>query len=382
MISLRQSYETAVINPGPLSTGIRAWSKAGPDAFPFSSLRSLCNAFHWPSQFIYTEERPSEIRPPRGPEKSWDGVVQGIARDEHYWYLNTADALWYFEDPKWCSGNGPKSLLVGQEAIVETENNDILYRFGGRQQLVDTDAAQGPKHLSAPALFGKLLLVPAEGFPLPEEQVLWVWVFSTETLGYLGRFSVEVPAPYEIPWCAVSQDGRLMYTSGFGELSLAGGMIKISTVRSIFIHRLPDLRQFTIDPTTGLPVQPSNDMAINAHWDPYYQFDKSTLIGTLKIIDPGGAEAFGRVQGGCVSPNGHLYISFEKVRKQGEEEDCKGVLGIDLLTGKGVRYQDSDRGDEVEGVFVGTDGIHVLHNDDVAGNDFTISHYAADTADV
>jgi hypothetical protein len=361
MISLRKSYETAAIKPGLLSAGLRAWSKAGLDAFPFSSIRLLCNAFHWPRQFTYTSEWPSEIYVPQGPNESWNWETQGISRDENYWYLNTADALWYFPAPV-----PVKPLPAGQEAIVE--NDGVCFR--GRRQLVDVEAEQGPKHLSAPARHGKLLLVPAEGNPMPEEEFLWVWVFSMDTLGYLGRIAVEVPQKWSFSWCAVSQDGRLMYTSGWDD-------------HSISVYRLPDLREFIINPTTGLPIQPSNKMAIESYNDSYYPSLKSKLIGRLRMLDPGGGIVFKEIQGGCVSPNGHLYISFQKVWKGGSIEDCKGVLGLDLLTGQVVHFISSDRGDEIEGVFVETDGVHVLHdkNNYFRSNQFTISHYMADSAD-
>jgi hypothetical protein len=339
------------------------------DAFPFSSLRLLCDSFHWPNQFNYTHEWPHELYVPQGP--GWSEETQGIARDGRYWYLVMTDSLWYFSEYP----AARKPLPAFEEHSVT--NNGVIFR--GRQQLFDTDAPSGPVHLSAPALFGKLLLVPAEGNSMPgEEGLLWVWVFDTDALGFVGRFSVEVTFPGQFPWCAISQDGRLMYTSRFGDLEKDSQL-----VNWIYIYRLPDLTSFVTHPATGLPVKPSTQPAIKCLGDSYYPSLASELIAALWITDPGGATGFGHVQGGCVSPNGHLYISFEKVMKEGSYEDTKGVLGVDLLTGQGVRYTSSDRGNEVEGVFAGTDGIHVLHHSNRLGSDqFTISHYAADTGGV
>jgi hypothetical protein len=368
MISLRKSYETAAVNPGPLSNGIRAWSKVNPSSarnFPFSSLRSLCKAFHSPNQFNYTEESPSDVDVPQGPDGKWDNQVQGIARDEQYWYLVTRDAIWYF-------GDGPvKPLPPSQEATVE--NSGITFR--GRRQLVNTEADLGPVHMSAPALVDELqlLLVPAEGNCMPEDgDLLWVWVFDTRTLGYLGRIAVKTPVKNIFPWCAVSQDRRLLYTSAFDN---------DANTDVVSVYRLPDLEEEFLG--SGIwPVHPSENLAIYSlgDWPHYYRSSSlyPDAVGSLRITDVGGVpNKFGHIQGGCVSPNGHLYLSFEKIRKEGGVEDCEGVLGFDLLTGQGVQFISSEHG-EMEGVFVGTDGkadLHVLHAN---GGSFTISHFAAD----
>lgn len=359
---LRAAHAAAERSPGAFASGIRGWSKAGPLAFPFSGLRAMTRSFRWPASFEYSNEWPRDVTAPRGPSASWSDNSQGIARDNDYWYLVIEDALWYF-------GTGPrKPLPPDQEATVV--QGDLVLR--GRRQLVDVDHGR-PKHLGAPARVGNLLLVPAEGERVPGDSGLWVWVFDTTTLGYVGR--IFVPQTTSFPWCAVTPDGRLLYTSAFGDL------VDIVEIR---VFQLPSLRGFG-PPSPGMAID-----SISAASDRY-----ALEVGRLPLHDVDGSRiALGNVQGGCVSPNWHLYLSFERVRKDDGTYDSappgsvnghffaqtvKGVLGVDLLTGNGVHFVSSDRGDEVEGVLADMDRVHVLHNDDdwPSSDEFTISHYGA-----
>ncbi len=83
-LSLKAAWQKAARNPGPLAAGLRSWSRAGPEAFPFSSVRSLIGAFQWPGGFSYSNESPSEVTTPQGPSGDWNPNVEGIVRDDQY----------------------------------------------------------------------------------------------------------------------------------------------------------------------------------------------------------------------------------------------------------------------------------------------------------
>jgi len=316
----------------PLDRGIRAsaiwrWPSdpsgiTGPKAFPFRSVRRMIDSFTWwrsgsPPPCGY----PNNTSVPQGPDFAWDREVQGIAYDADYMYLVSTDALWAARR----DGGAPIKNIPESERSKILNDDDGTHHVGRRHLRKEDghlDRDTGPKHLSAPSLYRGFLLVPAEGGLLPAEggflsyRQQLLWVFDTDTLGYRGSIGLNADKSNlndQISWCSADEESGLLYASRYNP-------------KFVDVFRLPSL--------SGLSRFPAPGLAVDVEPVGYKPLD-APYVGSIPITDfDGNDPRLNVVNGGLVTPSGHLYLSFMEAKGGA----CFGMFGLDLLTGKAVRY--------------------------------------------
>jgi hypothetical protein len=324
-------------------------------------------SFSWWSEYEFLGGDPSEasvpyegmhLEPTAGmviPEL-WDDEVQGIAFDPDYMYLVTTDGLWAVRRH---AGATPKNLPPGQMRNWDDKGLQCVGRRHLRKEHGHLDRTPGPKHLSAPSLYRSTLLVPAEGDPRPDGQQ-WIWVFDTSTLGYLGRIGLDASVSMlanEIAWCSADEASDLLYASRFHDPG------------SVPVFRLPAWDGFDRPPYEG----PAVDVEFT------FPTLSATYLGAITITDfDGSPPGLSGVQGGVVTPDGHLYIDFMDAKG----DTAWGVLGLDILTGRAVRYlslgsaHEFASGQVLQGLAVSDNRLRVLIWDwDVGDNEYSVFNF-------
>lgn len=356
--SLRAAWKAAHYPDqlGSLAKGLRASSIAGPNAFPFRSVRRLIASLKWweaPAQNLGAY--PSNTGVPQGPGAAWNDEVQGIAYDADYLYLVSTDAIWTVRRHELAP---PKQIPSSQISIIDDDGLHYEGRRHLRNYDLNKETESGPKHLSAPSLYHGVLIVPAEGGVGADGQQ-WLWIFDPTTLGYLGRIgldSVKSGLTYEISWCSADEESGLLYASRFTD---AG---------HIAVFRLPPLH--------GLARVPADGLAVDTQFS--YPTLYAEFVGGITMTESDGNSArLSQVQGGVISPSGHLYVAFQEK----DRETVWGIVGYDPLTGRGIRYISlgfADGGHQwIQGITVAENQLRVLiwDYDIFSQNEYSVFHF-------
>lgn len=287
------------------------------------SLKEMIHAMNPPliEQWVQSYEHVFENR-------RWSEECQGIASDGKSWFLvsnyNEIKALYKFSfDFKMLKATPP----------------------GGYSGDWDPRAFAGDLHLGALNYYDDKIYVPLEPSAC-------VWILDTDlnTLDVKpleGTFKAEDRKQGDrMPWCAVNPWNKRLYSSKFGNSPYYD-------------------EEFTL-----VDYDPVSEVHC-------YDLQNLELKGSLKLQ----GDPVHRIQGGCFSENGHLYLASDYT----QEIRAYSAFNGTYLGSKWVDYDKSDglAGQEMEGVFAGSiEGdstyfhVVVLDNDLLSLDDIYIKHYS------
>ncbi|MBK7402670.1 MAG: hypothetical protein IPJ34_42200 [Myxococcales bacterium] len=360
-----------------LAKGVRATSAAGRPAFPFASMRTLAESRHKPTRFDYVNiDPPPNTNVPRV-NGTWDSEAQGVQYIGNLMYLVTKNAVWVTQILP-----GPTLDAIGGTQRVW----EGLTEYFGRKHLRDTEAEAGPKHMGAPALFRRFLLVPAEGVdgeflwhirPGVDRvtKVQWVWILDLATLRYAGRIALDSATSRindELPWLAVSEETGLLYTSRYN----TNRKDTRRYTSEISVFRLPD-KLWEMADNPSLPL--AGGMAIDEVAS--YPTLQAEFLGEVPIVQEGERLNLRKVTGGALSLSGNLYLAYQNIwnSKTRSVEDDWGLIGIDALTGRVFAYASVKLdASDLQGVAVHGDYVSVCAWEfDVEPNEYQVAHFRA-----
>lgn len=359
--------EDAARRMAPLSEGLLASSyssRGGKWALPFS-LRTILDSFVWPDS---VRGGPHTARilfdtdaEPTGIDGGWAGELQGFTADPdlNNVFLTTTEGLWAVPLPgsKRPVATSLDRDLSDLDAACEMRGarRDAIslidedgYRFVGRKCAFDIGESGHlglVVHLSAPCFYRGRLLVPGEGdrgppgTPVPfigtpaqrqgyspDFRYQKLYVFDPSNLGYLGMVCLPAADPPEglgdnFTSCCVDERSGILWTTRDGANP---------TVNEVFGYQLPDLELLA---TTG--SQLSLLEGVPGVLEYYYPKLYAAPAFKLELCDIDGRRLnLADVGGSAFSPQGHLFVNYQVAH--GDKD--KGVLGFDVLTGRGVRY--------------------------------------------
>lgn len=361
-----------------LAKGVRATSAAGRPAFPFASMRTLAESRKKPTRFDYVNiDPPPNTNVPRV-NGTWDSEAQGVQYIGNLMYLVTKNAIWVTQ-----ARPGPTLHAIGGTQRVW----EGLTEYFGRKHLVDTDAKSGPKHMGAPAIYKRFLLVPAEGVdgeflwhvrPGLDRitRVQWIWIFDLATLRYAGRIAVDATQSGlndELPWLGVSEETGLLFTSRYNNT----GADNPRYTTHVQVFRLPDALAAMAD-LSDLAL--ADGMAIDeGSRFPTLQAD---YVGAIPILEEGEQRYLKRVTGGTFSLGGNVYLAYQGIWDWGTREVEKdwGLIGLDALTGEIFTYVSvSLDATDLQGVAVRDDIVSVCAWEfEFAGtSEYQVAHFRA-----
>jgi len=215
--------------------------------------------------------------------------------------------------------------------VSNKEDKRAVYKFSLDFNFIKYVESSEDQHIGHPALWSDKIYVPVE--PPDERDNASVWVldtdFTSEGLVFeLGEDTNRNP-PGKMPWCAVNPWNSLLYSS------VSSGVNCVSA------------------------------------------YDPNNSFTFKKILNIGG-EKVNKVQGGCFSNNGHLYLT---------SDDSVDIRGYSALNGRflGSVGLDYGNGDEIEGLCLGhitnsagmSSFVHVIILDNEgAQDDVFINHFS------
>lgn len=248
------------------------------------------------------------------------------------WALAHVDNFYNEDWTEECQG----IVTDGNFWYLVSNNNEkrAIYKFSLDFNIVGAVAVYTEgHHIGHPAFGNGKIYVPVE--PPDEDDNARVWVLDTELISLgvfdLGENTEDRHPPGKMPWCAVNPWNSYLYSS------VSSGVGSISA------------------------------------YDPNNSF---SFKGTLSIE----GEQVDKVQGGCFSKNGHLYLTSE------ETEDIRGYSALNgkFLGSYKVDYNKSDD-EEMEGLTLGhithangiSSYVHViiLDNDTLSNDDVYFKHF-------
>jgi hypothetical protein len=251
---------------------------------------------------------------PKNSNNGWHTNVQGVARDEEYWYITQQNRLW-----KIPISHNLNAAVDGSEPLISlVELEELPLRSEGYDHFGDLDQYDGRLYV---ALEGRNAgLIPAVA-------VFSAVDLSFETYRLLDAQSHLADQCKMAPWCAINPVDGLLYSSsffisGFGPCPESGGCDAHSVI-------------YKYDVGTGLQSESDGSRA--------------ELAGHLTLTDEIGYEiTLCRIQGGAFSSTGNLYLV--------SDTKAGGIYGFDGQTGRMILhtiidYDPEDR-EELEGITV------------------------------
>ena len=327
IISFRQRLHDLFGDTLNLEQGWRqgTWNeyfRSYPEDYPYRdqdghiSVAAFLDSLLWPS--TYTEEQAH----PEKAELPYSNRIQGITS----YICPPGELYWIISQNKKQDGEGQLTFLQSSKDLTAPPFKQF---FISEPELKDT----GAHHFGDPCVFNNnFILVPYEGTeftnnapdnekaPLlaifqimelndPPDQTTH---FYPNTLGYIGYvyLSRQGTENRQAPWCASHKD--IVFSSRFS--SLGEGDASLSP--ELYIYKLKTTPLLSITPRT-----PSHEY-------------------TLKKND-GSSINIRRIQGGDISPQGHIYLVSD-VSYYGEIDEnnntCEGggIHMFDLTTGRWV----------------------------------------------
>lgn len=317
---------------------VRALSRAGRAAFPFSSMRRAFRSLVWPSAYKRAHLSPDYEIPQPDVSYDIDGTAeaQGLAFDNRGRQILVTTNSTYAIMSGYETSYEPPAIPPGCEGYFRKELDGILYT--GRRQLDDKTGTHPHKHLSAPTTYDRFIVLPAEGEMVrfddsdstADGTYQMLWVLDMETHGYVGRIMLDAVRSglgTSLAWCSIDPESQLIYASSYGDN--AGARI------SLKVFRLPE--EDTWDLLRS--VVPSLEMGQSAARSAKYPCVEAEFLGSLPLEHSDGHRFTLRwINGGVVTSAGHIYLSFNKKDRDEKDETVHGLMGIDLLTGREVQY--------------------------------------------
>lgn len=360
-----------------LASGLRATSVAGRAAFPFGSMKTLAGSRSKPTGLDYLDIYPPPNTNVPRVTWTWDSEAQGVQYVDNLMYLVTKNAIWVTRI--W---PGPSLEPIGGTQRVW----EGLDEYFGRKHLVNTDAESGPKHMGAPAVYRRFLLVPAEGVDGAYvwhnasgdrlTKVQWIWIFDLATLRYVGRIaldSISSGQDDELPWLGVSEETGLIYTSRYNLVS--ADVPRYTSTISVF--QLPDTLAEMAD-DLSLPL--AHGMAIDEC--SVFPTLQAEYVGAIPITQRGERLYLKEVTGGTFSSTGNVYLAYRGIwdwRTKSIERDW-GLLGLDALTGSVFVYASVELdASDLQGVAVHGAQVSVCASEyeAIGTGEYQVAHFRA-----
>ena len=296
MISLRQSLESKQLSVVNGLRSLHPFYVSGPaDAFP-KSIRMLIQSLEWPSGYTTTGNNYDY---PKDREPGWSDNLQGVTHDNSSWYFTQTGILWRFPAGRDLNSTLKPTLIapiIGDEGAIsfaDTDAGAVSPIVAGVVGLTLSDKLKqlGCYHLGACNYYQGMVYVPIEGSTPP--LVVAIQVSESSILCDTKNVApLTNQAANQAPWCAINPLNGMLYSSSF-RIDQSG----------LSVYRL------------------SKNVGLGIKLDFVGMFALFDSAGNQKIID--------RVQGGCFSNRGHLYLV---------SDDGTGILGFDMLTGRQTAY--------------------------------------------
>lgn len=261
-------------------------------AFPSQSMRAICNSSRWPRKLIKTAEYP------KNKQTGWCDNLNGVACDGDFWYFSeqhkrhhvvsmfkstTDNTLWKI----------PISWDLGKK--IDRENPPRAIKKGSRPNVLNKYS-----HYSDLDVVDDYIFLSMEGAGVGK-----VGIFNKENLDLIGSIDLDEQNP-KAPWVAVrkSSNSYIAFSTRFGDNPADGDYVD-----RVFMYEIK------------IDLSSSEKVTRN-------------YLGYLKLKDKTGQTLkLDRIQGGTITPNGHLYLISDK-HKNG------GIFGFNLYTGiLGIRYK-------------------------------------------
>jgi|SRR5215211_119270 len=261
------------------------------EAFPYKTLQSAMRSLLWPAGFTPVGEGGFDY--PSDREPGWSEELNGVTHDASTWYFAQKNMIWSFPIDHDLSADvdpdEPPGFVTTLPAEDERGRSLAAYdHFGDLDLQIEVVAGHS---------LGKLY-VPLEDELTDDERDAGVVQEKAKLLMYNESlelsFSASFPEQRSASWCAVNPLNGLLYSSEFD-------------ADKLYVYHL------AIQPGTGLVISALGDFEL---------FDSSgqRLADAVPVF---------RVQGGCFSASGHLYLCSDHA--QG------GVVGFDMITGREVQ---------------------------------------------
>jgi hypothetical protein len=316
MISLRQAFENRYIELD-MSKGLHHLNdfykdvedKHGISVFPYNSIRTLIKSLEWPASWT---PLPYGLDYPDDREPGWSEELQGVTHDDQYWYFAQKSRLWRFPvtfDLNSSCGLPMGLLFEAEDAAVLGEGIGIV--GGIRVALMPKELEdEGFVHLGALYFHKGILYVPVEG----HGQIIAIFNTDLKFLGSAGL--VQSGAP----WCAVNPQNGLLFSSSD----------RINKDNPLCVYK---------------PILIANNQV------GVIGVEELQYLGNFPLYnEKGGDIEICRIQGGCFSPRGHLYLVSDMKMEYGG-----GIKGFDMTTGRlsasfGIGYNGVESCDESLGI--------------------------------
>jgi len=235
-LSLRTSWERVHASYGRLSHGLRQGIyRTAPRAFPFASLRKLINATVWPelravgerrkppelswswnpdvfapltSSFSSASPRPRAMQlvrvdPDNADGGEWTHGVNALLHDDNYWYF-----VQTYQGGVGRVGKIPLHIRLQDATDEDADTRSLSISLPScnvvAQHAGAADMCRG--HIYVPVESTRWLPGTIPGIPGQ------IWVVDTETLRVVDAMALEPPFD-KAPWCAISPNQDLLYTS-------------------------------------------------------------------------------------------------------------------------------------------------------------------------
>jgi hypothetical protein len=331
--------------------------------FGFNRLSQIVHALQWPKGF-----RPASAGEdyPHNDQQDWHTDPQGIAHDDHLWFITRSSHLETVQISRDLQGLDSYHFN-NHEASVPLGNGQVYpLRFNDSDSGVTRiKVLDGYNHLSALSIQRagdtSILYVPIQP---KADSGLPVVIYALEVQYDQSHYDQSIrdwnwKAVITRPggqgaWCAFDPVAKRLYTSDFYDSP--GSTVDVYTIGT------------SGQPDTGRPV-PGKDLQL-------------TFVGEFQFFEADGKTParLSHLQGGFITDNRHLYLVMD---------DHTGVVGFDLITGRRrvtikVNYKEGGGAwyQELEGAChfsnppapgMGGD-IHVMLFEN-ASNDFWLKHY-------
>ncbi|WP_109435784.1 MULTISPECIES: hypothetical protein [Aquimarina] len=240
---------------------------------PFYKNRDFISLQNWMISCQAPHKLTKSAEFPAKIDPEWGDNSQGAAHDDQYWYFTNRHNLFKIPLTTKITSKTKKSNNAGIPSR--------LYQNG-----------KGYDHMGDIDIYQNKVFVPLEGKRPPK-----IAVHDCQTLKCLYDYDIKNDDQHGFPWCAIDPKTKRLFTSNFDFDSKEG----------LFVYQLE---------TKGKEIT-------GVHFlDRFPLFDSNFQNFKLK-----------RIQGGCFSPNGNLYLLSDS------RDGDAGLLGFDMYTGRQFVYK-------------------------------------------
>jgi hypothetical protein len=290
---------------------------------PEHGIYNLLNAFYKGKSYkislktlqIFDSIQKSHTNFPDARQNDISHAIQGVTHDESNWYFTQYYPTWPDHKREGIIWKIPMDVSLNHNFSGTDKNRGII-----RKALPSSLLDDKYWHPGDPDYHKDRLLVPVEATGGVRHRGK-IAVFNSKNLNFIGSAELYRNKDDRAPWCAINPLDGLLYTSSFCD-------------------PCPDPNKFVLYVYAPIITNNSIDLKFKG------EFELFDTDGKPALID--------RIQGGCFSSSGHLYLSSDTDRSR----EYGRLYVFDMLSGRKIhsigvpRKRRKVRSQELEGITV------------------------------